>query len=106
MSHDAVNYADVEQKAPEIHFRRDELEPQNLGVTVVEATAGWEGKEHAHTSDEQEEVYLLLDGSAKLTIEDEIVDLEPGDAVQVDPHDSRMLLFEEDDSRMVIAGAP
>lgn len=51
-------------------------------------------------------MYLLRDGSAKLGIGDEVVDLEPGDAVWVDPHDSRTLRFEENDSRTVIAGAP
>lgn len=106
MSYDTINYADVEPKAPGMYFLRDALDAQNLGVTVVEADAGWEGMEHAHESDGQEEVYVLLDGSAKLTLEDEVVDLEPGDAVRVDPEDSRMLLFEADDSRMVIAGAP
>lgn len=106
MSYDAVNYADVEPKAPGMYFLRDALDAGNLGVTVVEADAGWDGMEHAHESDDQEEVYVLLDGSAKLTVEGEVVDLEPGDAVRVDPEDSRMLLFEADDSRMVIAGAP
>lgn len=106
MSYDAISSEDVEPKAPGMYFLREALDAQNLGVTVIEADAGWEGMEHAHTSDEQEEVYVLLDGSAKLTVEDEVIDLEAGDAVRVDPEDSRMLLFEEDDSRMVIAGAP
>jgi len=106
MSHDAAAYDDVEPKAPGMYFLRDALDCDNLGVTVVEADAGWEGMEHDHESDGQEEVYLLLDGSAKLTVEDETVDLDPGDAVRVDARDSRMLLFDADDSRMVIAGAP
>ena len=106
MSHDAANYDDVEPKAPGMYFLRDALDSENLGVTVVEADAGWEGMEHAHDGDGQEEVYLLLEGSAKLTIEDKTVDMDAGDAVRVDPGDSRMLLFDEDDSQMVIAGAP
>lgn len=104
MSHDAVNYEDVEPKAPGMYFLREALDCEELGVTVVEADAGWEGMEHAH--DGQEEVYVLLDGAAELTIEDETVSLAPGDAVRVDPADSRTLVFHEDDSRMVIAGAP
>jgi len=106
MSHDTVSYDDVEPKAPGMYFLRDALDCENLGVTVVEADAGWEGMEHAHESDGQEEVYVLLSGSAKLTVEGDTVDMDAGDAVRVDGEDSRMLLFEEDDSRMVIAGAP
>jgi len=106
MSHDAASYDDVEPKAPGMYFLRDELNCDNLGVTVVEADAGWEGMEHDHESDGQEEVYLLLSGAAKLTVEDETVSMDAGDAVRVDAGDSRMLLFEADDSRMVIAGAP
>jgi quercetin dioxygenase-like cupin family protein len=106
MSHDSVTYDDVEPKAPGMYFLRDALDCENLGVTVVEADAGWEGMEHAHDGDGQEEVYLLLSGAAKLTVEDETVDMDAGDAVRVDAEDSRMLLFEADDSRMVIAGAP
>ena len=106
MSHDAAAYDDVEPKAPGMYFLRDALDCDNLGVTVVEADAGWEGMEHDHESDDQEEVYLLLSGAAELTVEDETVDLDPGDAVRVDARDSRMLLFDADDSRMVIAGAP
>ena len=106
MSHDAVNYEDVEPLAPGMYFLRDELDCGNLGVTVVEADAGWEGMEHDHAEDGEEEVYVLLDGEATLTVEGETVDLEPGDAVRVDAEDSRTLTFGADDSRMVIAGAP
>jgi len=106
MSHDATNYETAEPKAPGMYFLRDELDCDNLGITVVEADAGWEGMEHAHEDDGQEEVYVLLDGSAKLTVEEETVGLDPGDAVRVNAEDSRMLRFDEDDSRMVIGGAP
>ena len=106
MGYDATNYADVEPKAPGMYFLREALDCAELGVTVVEADEGWEGMEHAHGEDEQEEVYVLLDGAAELTIEGETVSLDAGDAVRVDAEDSRTLVFHEDDSRMVIAGAP
>lgn len=106
MSYDAVNYEDVEPKAPGMYFLRDALDCSELGVTVVEADSGWEGMEHAHDEDGQEEVYVLLEGAAELSIEGDTVSLAPGDAVRVDAEDARMLVFHEDDSRMVIAGAP
>ncbi|PSP27090.1 cupin [Halobacteriales archaeon QH_2_65_14] len=105
MSYTAENYEDVEQLAPGMHFMRNALDCDNLGVTVIEADAGWEGKEHDHADEGEEEVYVLLDGSGRMTIEDEEVSLDAGDAVRVDPDASRRLAFDEE-STMVIAGAP
>lgn len=104
MSHDSVTYDDVEPLAPGMHFLRDELDCENLGVTVLEASEGWEGKEHDHAEDGQEEVYLLVDGSGELTVDGETLSLEPGRAVRVDPESTRRLAFDEE-STMVIAGA-
>lgn len=105
MSHTKVSYDDVEPRAPGMHFLRDALDCEQLGFTVLDATEGWEGKEHDHTHDEQEEVYMLLEGSATLTVAGEDVSFDSGDAVRVPPDTTRELAFDEE-SQMVIAGAP
>jgi quercetin dioxygenase-like cupin family protein len=105
MAHDVATYDEVEPLAPGMYFLRDELDCDNLGLTVVEADAGWDGKEHDHAEDDQEEVYLLLDGSAELTVDGETLDLDTGHAVRVDAGSTRQLSFDEE-STMVIAGAP
>jgi len=105
MSYDKQNYGDVEPLAPGMHFLRDALDCAELGLTVLDMDGDWEGKPHDHAEDGEEEVYLLLDGSAELTVDGETVSLESGDAVRVDPEASRQLVFEEE-STMVIAGAP
>mgnify|MGYP006280122153 CR=1 FL=1 len=105
MSHTRVSYDDVEPRAPGMHFLRDALECDELGITVLDAVEGWEGKEHDHSHDGQEEVYLLVDGSATLTVDGEGVSLSAGDAVRVEPDASRELSFAEE-SQMVIVGAP
>lgn len=104
MSHDTVTYDEVEPLAPGMHFLRDELDCEKLGLTVLDAEAGWEGMEHDHAEDGEEEVYLLLEGSGTLHIEGESESLEPGDAVRVDPESTRQLSFDVE-STMVIAGA-
>ena len=106
MGHDEVDYADVEPRAPGMHFLRDALDCEQLGLTVVEADDGWDGLEHDHSEDGQEEVYLLLEGGATLSVDGETLSLAPGEAVRVDPDATRTLAFTEDESRMVIAGAP
>jgi mannose-6-phosphate isomerase-like protein (cupin superfamily) len=60
---------------------------------------------HVHT--EQEEVYLVLEGSGRAKVEDEIVDLKQWDALRVPPGVTRA--FESGDAGMsvvVIGGAP
>jgi mannose-6-phosphate isomerase-like protein (cupin superfamily) len=96
---------EVEPRAPGMRFLRDELDSTNLGVTVLDVDAGWRGKEHDHTHDSQEEVYLLLDGGGTITIDGVELSISRGDAVRVDPASTRQLSFDED-SLMVIAGAP
>lgn len=105
MSYEHVDYTDVEPLAPGMHFLRDALNCEKLGITIIEADEGWTGKEHDHADEGQEEVYLLLSGSATLTVEGEPLTLSACDAVRVDPADSRQLVFEEDDSRMVVTGS-
>jgi quercetin dioxygenase-like cupin family protein len=105
MSHTRVSYDDVEPRAPGMHFLRDALDCEQMGFTVLDASAGWEGKEHDHAHDNQEEVYFLVDGTATLTVDGEDIALDAGDTVCVPADASRELAFDED-SQMVIAGAP
>lgn len=105
MAYTKENYEDVEPLAPGMYFLRNDLDCENLGVTVLDVGAGWNGKTHDHADDRQEEVYLLLDGSGTLNVEGEEIPLEPGDAVRVEPDATRQLSFAEK-STMVIVGAP
>lgn len=105
MSYGRVTYDDVEPHAPGMYVLRDALDCDDLGVTVLDVDAGWTGTEHDHAADGEEEVYLLLDGAATVTVEGDQLSLALGDAVRVDADATRQLHFEED-SQMVIAGAP
>lgn len=105
MTYTRENYQDVESVGDGMHFMRGELEAENLGFTVIDVEEGWTGKEHDHSSDQQEEIYYLASGRADLVMEDEVLVLEPGDAVRVSPEESRKLTARED-SVIVVAGAP
>ena len=105
MSHTKSHYADGDEKAPGMYFLREELDCENLGFTVLETEAGWDGMEHDHESDGQEEVYHLVEGSATLDVEGEELALEPGDTVRVAADAGRSLTTDEA-STFVIAGAP
>lgn len=89
-----------------MYFLREALGCAGLGVTVVEGDDGWDETEHDHGETDHEEVYVLVDGAARMTVDGDTVDFDAGGAVRVDPESTRSLSFTADDSRMVIAGAP
>jgi quercetin dioxygenase-like cupin family protein len=105
MSYTKANYKDTEAKGGALHFLRDELGTENLGITVIDADEGWEGLEHDHAEDEHEEVYLVVEGEVTAEIEGQTVSLEEGDAIRV-PGESERKLVADQASKIVAVGAP
>jgi quercetin dioxygenase-like cupin family protein len=106
MSPTKSHYTDADAVAGGLHFLRDELSCENLGVSVLDCDPGWEGKPHDHAEDGQEEVYVLVEGEATVTVEDEDLELSAGDAVRVAPDERRQISNGDVQSQFVIAGAP
>jgi quercetin dioxygenase-like cupin family protein len=106
VSYTKVNYRDVEPTADGMHFLRDQLDCEHVGVTIVDCAPGWTNKEHDHDDDQQEEVYVLLDGEAAVTIEEDTIEMKPGDAVRIPPDATHQIQNGETDSRFVLVGAP
>ncbi|MFB6109826.1 MAG: cupin domain-containing protein [Halodesulfurarchaeum sp.] len=106
MSYDKVNYRDVDPASEAMHFLRDPLDCSQLGLTVVECEPGWTGMEHDHAEEGHEEVYLLVDGEATVTIDGEDVPMESGDAIRVPADATRQIQNGDTDSTFVLAGAP
>ena len=104
MSHSKVNYEETETTYG-MHFLRDPLDCEDHGLTVVDADPGWEGPEHEHGDEDHEEVYLLVEGEATITVDGEDVSLSAGDAVRVSPGATRQLTNGDTRSRLVITGA-
>jgi mannose-6-phosphate isomerase-like protein (cupin superfamily) len=101
-----VNYHDTEAVAEGMHFLRDPLNCERLGVTVLEADPGWEGKPHDHANTDHEEVYLLVKGEAEVDVAGDTHELEAGDAIRVDPSAERQIRNGDAESLLVLAGAP
>ena len=106
MSYTKVNYDEVDPVSDGLHFLRDPLECESLGLSVLECEPGWTGLEHDHAADDQEEVYLLVDGDATVTVDGEDVAMEPGDAVRIPPGTTRQIENGDEASTFVLAGAP
>ena len=101
-----VSYDEVDAVGGGLHFLRDELDCEQLGVSVLDCAPGWEGKPHDHAEDGQEEVYVLVEGAATVTVEGEDVAMGAGDALRVAPEETRRISNGGDESQFVLVGAP
>jgi mannose-6-phosphate isomerase-like protein (cupin superfamily) len=108
-----VNLMEVEDQAPkfgyapnvEARFARKPLELENSGLSHFRVAPGFRmpfGHEHA----EQEEVYLVLSGSARVKLDDEIVELGQWDAVRIPAGVMRGLEGGPDGAEVLAFGAP
>jgi mannose-6-phosphate isomerase-like protein (cupin superfamily) len=80
-----------------------ELGIESFGLQVLDFPAGFEHyPEHDHSADGQEEVYVVLRGSAEFEIDGERVPIDPGRIVRIGPS-SRRKLYPGDSGVRVLA---
>jgi mannose-6-phosphate isomerase-like protein (cupin superfamily) len=92
----------VEDSAPkfgideiqEARFAKDALDAERTGLSLHRLKPG-KRQAFGHKHDEAEEVYVVLSGSGRVKLGNEIVELAPLDAVRVAP--GVMRAFEADD---------
>lgn len=111
MGYRKASPADVESVVPPevggLWFLKDSLQTEHLGFTVREMVPGTDGKRHDHAKDGQEEIYYVFDGSLEITVGDATVRVEAGEALKVDPEETRQIHNRSDETAViVIAGAP
>jgi mannose-6-phosphate isomerase-like protein (cupin superfamily) len=107
-----VNLHDVKDMAAEwglegmeARFARTNLELENFGVGYEKLAPNFRipfGHEHA----EQEEVYVILSGSGRIKIDDEIVDLAQWDMIRVPKGVIRNSEAGPDGMEVLAIGAP
>jgi uncharacterized cupin superfamily protein len=108
-----VNLKEVEDQAPkfgyapnmESRFARTALGLENSGLSLFKIAPGFRVP-FGHRHDEQEEVYVVVSGSARLRIEDEIVELGQWDAVRLAPGTTRGMESGPDGAEILAFGAP
>jgi mannose-6-phosphate isomerase-like protein (cupin superfamily) len=71
--------------AIEARFGRGPTESEHLGVTYFRFGPDYRPP-FAHRHGQQEEVYVVISGSGRVKLDDEIVDVRQWDAVRVAPH--------------------
>jgi mannose-6-phosphate isomerase-like protein (cupin superfamily) len=104
--------ADVEDMAPkhgmdglESHFARTNLELANGGLSLFRLNPGYRMPfGHIHT--EQEETYVVVSGSARIAVGDEVVEAGQWDAVRVSPGVQHGMEAGPDGAEILAFGAP
>lgn len=104
---------DVEDQAPkfgyapnmESRFARGPLELENSGLSYFRIAPGFR-MPFGHKHGEQEEVYLVISGSARVKIEEEVVDLRQWDAIRIPPGTARGMEGGSDGAEIIAFGAP
>jgi len=111
--HTLVNLGDVENVAPkfqmpegmDVRFPKRQLGCTIGGVAVEKLPAGVR-QPFGHTHSEQEELYVVTEGSGPIKIEDEVHDLRAWDIVRVGPDTMRNFEAGPDRITFIAFGAP
>jgi quercetin dioxygenase-like cupin family protein len=104
---------DVEDQAPnydmspQLEFRvaREPLGTENAAISYLRVAPNFR-LPFGHTHGEQEEVYVLIGGSARIKLDDEVLELRPLDAIRIHRDTMRNLEGGPDGAELILYGAP
>ena len=114
MSHTKVNLkTDVDDSAPkfgfapnmEARFASGDLELEHSGVGYERLTPNFRVP-FGHTHAGQEELYVIVSGSGRVKLDDEILDLKPMDAVRIPTSVKRGFEAGPEGAEILAFGAP
>ena len=113
MSYTVVNLKDVEDMAPkfglspniEARFAKKSLELENQGMSYFRIAPGFR-QPFGHRHGPQEEVYVVVSGSVRMKLEDEIVELRSWDAIRVPGSVTRCYEGGPNGAELIVVGAP
>lgn len=102
MSYTIKNLREVEDRAPEFgidavqaaRFAHYDLNSERTGLAFLGVKPGCR-QAFAHRHDEAEEIYVILSGTGRIKLDDDVVEVKPLDAIRVAPQVARQ--FEADD---------
>ena len=88
------------------HYARQTLGVTAFGMNVLSLDPGTTGyPEHDHIHDEQEEVYIVLEGAAELHVDGAVHPLPTGSIVRVPPAVRRKLVTTDQSARVLALGS-
>jgi mannose-6-phosphate isomerase-like protein (cupin superfamily) len=93
--------------SPNLEYRvgSKPLEAQESAVSYLRMAPNFR-MPFGHKHERQEEIYVLVDGSAQLKLDDEIIDLQRWDTVRIPKETVRNLEAGPDGAELILIGAP
>jgi len=88
----------------EARFAKEDLEAERTGVSHLRLKPE-ERSPFGHRHEEAEEVYVVLSGSGRLKLDDEIIEVETLDAIRVAPEVTRAFEAGSDGIEVLAVGA-
>ena len=89
----------------EAHFASTPLGLTQSGVSYQRFAPGFRAP-FGHKHGQQEELYVLVSGSGRLKLDDEVVELKQWDAVRIDNDTMRNFEAGDDGAELLLFGAP
>jgi mannose-6-phosphate isomerase-like protein (cupin superfamily) len=100
-----INFENIDSSTPEgrdARFARSHIDSEHVGVTRFRYAPNVHS-EMGHRHREQEEVYVVLGGSGRVKLDDEVVELAPWDVLRVAPQTVRAFSAGGDGLELLIA---
>jgi mannose-6-phosphate isomerase-like protein (cupin superfamily) len=112
MSHTIKNLRDVEDMAPkfgfdavqEARFCWRDLDAEKTGLAFMRVKPG-RRQAFAHRHEDAEEIYVILSGTGRIKLDDEILDVAPLDAIRIAPGVARALEASDEGLEYLAFGA-
>ncbi len=89
----------------EARFARESLGLESSGVSYQQLAPNTRGP-FGHRHNQQEELYLIVSGSGRIKLDDDVVALRQWDAVRISPETMRCLEAGPDGLELVAFGVP
>lgn len=105
-----VNLKDVDNAAAdrgpdfEARFGRKHLDSEHLGMSYFRYAPGFRAP-YGHRHKLQEEAYVVINGSGRMRLDDEVIDLAQWDVVRVAPSVVRGFEAGPDGLELIVAGS-
>jgi mannose-6-phosphate isomerase-like protein (cupin superfamily) len=106
------NLSEVEDAAPgfgfgemgEVRFAKDDLDAERTGITHLKLNPG-QRMPFGHKHDQAEEIYIVVAGSGRMKIDDEIIEIVELDAVRIAPEPGRCFEAGDEGITLLAVGA-
>jgi quercetin dioxygenase-like cupin family protein len=107
LAHDVEDQAPKSGYSPNLEFRMGAapLGTEQSAVSLLRIAPEFR-MPFGHSHERQEEIYVLISGSAHLKLDDEVLELEPWDTVRIAPDTTRNLEAGPEGAELLLFGAP